>query len=121
MTKEEAYHGFMSGFDWVAYDANTVPEDAELPRITYSFAFSEFESSVAMSASVWDRSTSWATVTEKADDIFDEIGLGGKIVPFDDGALWIKRGTPFAQRMSDEQDNIRRIYLNFEVEFFTNK
>ena len=49
------------------------------------------------------------------------IGLGGKIIPFDGGKLWIKRGTPFAQRMSDENEQIRRIYLNVEVEYFTSQ
>ena len=121
MTKEQAYHAFWSGFTWKAYDENTVPENASLPRITYSYGFAEFEYPVALTVSLWDRSTSWASVTNKANEIFEAIGLGGKVVPFDGGALWIKRGSPFAQRMADENDTIRRIYLNIEVEFFTNK
>lgn len=119
MTKEQAYHNFVSGFTWKAYDENTVPEDATLPRITYNFSVAEFGDPVAMSLSLWDRSTSWTTVTNKADEIYNAIGLGGRIIPFDGGYLWIKRGTPFAQRMSDENEQIRRIYLNVEVEYFT--
>lgn len=119
MNKEQAYHAFLSGFGWKAYDENTVPDDAPLPRITYDFATAEFGSPVAMSLSVWDRSMSWESVTEKADEIYTSIGLGGKIVQFDHGFIWIKRGQPFSQRMSDENDSIRRIYINLEVEYLT--
>lgn len=121
MTKEQAIHSFWSGFVWKAYDENTVPNDATLPRITYNFSFAEFNSPVLMSASVWDKSTSWASVTDKADELYDSIGLGGKITRYDDGYIWIKRGVPFAQRMSDEDDTIRRIYINIEVEYLTAK
>lgn len=119
MTKEQRIHAFWSGFTWKAYDENTVPDDAVLPRITYNLSVAEFGDPVTMAASVWDRSTSWASVTEKADEIYEAIGLGGKILRYDDGYIWIKRGQPFSQRMSDEDDSIRRIYINVEVEYLT--
>jgi hypothetical protein len=119
MTKEQAYHAFLVPFCWPVYDENTVPDDASLPRITYSFSDAEFGDPVAMSMSVWDRSTSWVAVTNKANEIYNTIGLGGKIIPFDDGYIWVKRGQPFSQRMSDEDDSIRRIYINLEVEYLT--
>lgn len=121
MTKEQAYHNFLSSFGWKTYDENTVPEDAVLPRITYNLSVAEFGLPVAMSLSVWDRSTKWTSVTEMADDIYDGIGLGGKLLTYDDGFIWVKRGQPFAQRMADEDDAIRRIYINVEVEYFTAK
>ena len=119
MTKEEAYHNFLSSFDWKAYDENTVPDDAVLPRITYDLSVAEFGEPVAMSLSVWDRSTKWTSVTYKAEEIYYAIGYGGKIIPFDGGYIWVKRGQPFSQRMPDENDSIRRIYINLEVEYLT--
>lgn len=119
MTKEQAYHAFVSGFGWATYDENTVPDDAELPRITYNLSVAEFGFPVAMSISVWDRSTSWATVTNKATEIYNAIGLGGKVIRFDGGYIWIKRGQPFSQRMADEDDSIRRVYIVLEVEYLT--
>ncbi len=121
MTKEQAYHAFLSGFGWKAYDENTVPDNAALPRITYNFSVAEFGYPVAMALSVWDRSTKWTNVTDKANEIYSAIGLGGKIIPFDGGYIWVKRGQPFSQRMSDEDDSIRRIYINVEVEYLTAK
>lgn len=117
MTKEQAYHAFLAAFGWPVYDENTVPDDATLPRITYNFSDAEFGDPVAMSISAWDRSTSWVSVTAMKDQIYNAIGLGGKIIPFDGGYIWIKRGQPFSQRMADENDSIRRIYINVEAEY----
>lgn len=117
MTKEQAYHDFWSQFEWKAYDSATVPDDAILPYITYEAATDSFENRLALNASLWDRSTSWATVTAKADEIAETITRGGTFVPYENGAICIHRATPWAQRMSDDDDGIRRIVLNLEVEF----
>lgn len=124
MDSAQALHKFWSGFGWKAYDESTVPSqafDPEMPRITYSVAMAEFENTIVLSASLWARSYSWEDVSLKADEIYDAIGLGGTLLTYDDGKIWVKRGTPFAQRMPDEDDAIRRIYLNIEVEYFTAK
>jgi hypothetical protein len=34
--------------------------------------------------------------------------------------VWIYRGSPFSQRMSDVDDTVRRIIINITVEYFTN-
>lgn len=116
MDKEQAINAFWNAF-CKAYDQNTVPEDATLPRITYELSVAGFDNAVAMSASIWDRSTSWASVTEISKAIEDAIGGGGKIVKYKDGAIWIKPGFPLFQRMSDTDDTIRRIYINIEAEY----
>ena len=119
MTKEQAYHAFLASFGWPVYDENTVPDDAPMPRNTYNFVDAEFGEPVAMSISAWDRSTSWASVTAMKDSVYSAIGLGGKIIRFGGGYIWVKRGQPFSQRMADENDSIRRIYINVEVEYLT--
>lgn len=117
MDKMQTLHSFWSGFGLKAYDENTVPDGAVLPYLTYSAASANFDEPVMVSSSLWYRSMSWLDISQKADEINDAIGVGGVTIPFDGGMLWIKRGTPFAQRMSDEDDTIRRIYLNVEAEF----
>lgn len=121
MDSAQALNNFWSSFGWKAYDSSTVPsqdQNPEIPRITYDIAMSEFDYSVSLSASLWDRGYSWKAITEKAMEIYEYIGLGGRIIDFDGGKLWIRRGQPFSQRLSDEDDSIRRIYLNIEVEYF---
>ena len=123
MTKEQALHSFWSSFGLTAYDENTVPDDATLPYLTYSVSVGDYGSSVTMPASLWYRSKSWKDITEKANEIGNQIGLGGNIVRHDDGVLWIKRASTFAQRMSagstesDRDSSIRRIVLNIVVDY----
>lgn len=123
MNAFEALYGFWAGFGWEAYDENTVPPEDEtppLPYLTYAAAVSNFDEPVMLHASLFDRSTAWTTVTAKAAEINRAIGPGGKLIRYSDGVLWIKRGSPFAQRMPDENPSIRRLYLVIEAEFITN-
>ena len=121
MDKAQAIHNFWGGFDIPAYDENTVPDDAPLPRITYSVSTDSFNNVVPLSANLWYKSTSWKEITEKSEEIAREIGATGyRIDAIDEGYLWIVKGTPFAQRLSDPTDGtIRRIYINILVEFLT--
>lgn len=121
MNSSQAWNAFWQRFGLKFYDENTVPEGASLPYGTYNESISYFDEPVMMSASLWYKSKSWADITQKAMEIAAYIGLGGIKVPFDGGQLWIKRGTPFAQRMSDDNEQIRRIYINVEVEYLSNK
>ena len=119
MDKEQTLDEFWNSFGWKAYDENTIPKGTPLPYITYTVVVDSIGNDVALSASLWQRSTSWQGVTEMKDAIGERLGLGGKIFPFGDGAIWLKRGQPFAQRMSDEDDGIRRIYINITAEFIS--
>ena len=118
MNKEQALHSFWSQFG-NAYDRNTVPDDATFPRITYESATDNFGGQLILSASLWDRSTSWAAITELLHTIETTLGMGGQTIGYDGGMLWVKRGTPFAQRMPDEDDSIRRIVINIETEYLS--
>ena len=121
MDREQALHQFWSGFGIKAYDENTVPDNAmaDDKYLTYSVVVSNFDEPSLASASLWYKSTSWAGITAKSEEINAALGRGGKVIPFDHGYLWVKRGVPFAQRMGDEDDTIRRIYLNVELEYIT--
>lgn len=119
MDKAQAIHSFWSGFDLPAYDENSVPHDATLPYITYGVATGAIGDMVALSGSLWYRSTSWQAISQKADKIAETVGYGYAIYKVDGGYVWITRGTPFAQRMGDEDTSIRRIYINLNAEFLT--
>ena len=88
--------------------------------LTYEVSPAAFGDAVALSASLWCRSTSWEEISQKADEIAAYLGNGGRTIRIDDGAVWIKPGSPFAQRMAVDQDySMRRIYINITAEFFT--
>ena len=119
MTKAAAIYQFWSGFGLTAYEENTVPTDAAFPYVTYQLVTDSFDREVAATASLWYRSESWKDINAKTDEIAKHIDDAGTI-QIDNGRLWIKRGTPFAQNMGDESDNmIKRKYLNLVYEFLT--
>lgn len=119
MTKEQAIHNFWSKFGVPAYDENTVPDDAVLPYITYEVITDSIGNTVISSVDIWDRGTSWQTVTALKDAIAEELGYGGTNTHYDNGLLWIKKGTPFARRSPDDSKDIRHIALNIESEFLS--
>ena len=87
--------------------------------ITYEVQTANIGDSVALTASLWYRSTSWAEISQKADEIAEYIGYHGKVIPFDGGYIWVKLGNPFARRMAVKQDSIRRILMNISVDFLS--
>ena len=120
MTKAAAIYQFWSGFGLTAYEENTVPDDATFPYITYQLVTDSFDREVPVTASLWYRSESWTAINAKTEEISQEISRGGKILSCNGGAIWLKRGQPFAQNMGDENDDlIKRKYLNITAEFIT--
>ena len=121
--KEKALHQFWSSFGWTARDENTVPDNAmELYNghyITYSVLTSAIDEPVPISANLYERSSSWANITSMANAISEYSGIGGVVIPFDKGYLWICRGTPFSQRLPEEDSTIRKIYINLMAEYLS--
>ena len=120
MTKAAAIYKFWSSFGLTAYEENTVPTDAVFPYITYQLVTDIFDREIPITASIWYRSESWTAINAKTEEISQKISRGGKIISCDGGAIWLKRGQPFAQNMGDESDDlIKRKYLNITAEFMT--
>lgn len=117
MTPIQALNNFWNSFEWPAYDENTVPDDAQLAYITYEATEDFFGQTVVQTTSLWQRSYSWKEITLKAQQIADAIGRGGLQIPCDGGTIWIKRASPWAQRVASGNPDIRRITLNLELEF----
>lgn len=118
MNKEQTLDRFWNGFGLNAYDENSVPDKTPFPYITYEVSADSFGNVLAQTASLWYRSSSWSEITEKEQQIADFITRGGRTIAYDDGAMWIQRATPWAQRMNDPSDEmIRRIVLNITIEF----
>lgn len=118
MDKIQTLHTFWSGFGLKAYDETSVPDDAQLPYITYEVSSDSFGNRLMRTASLWYRSSSWAAITEKEQEIADFITRGGRMLKYDGGAIWLQKGSPWAQRMDDPSDEmIRRIVLNVVIEF----
>jgi len=121
--KEKALHAFWSSFGWAARDENTVPDDA-MSRyggkyITYAVSTASLDEPVPISGDLWCKDTSWEEITAKAKEISHRLGIGGITIPYVGGYLWIVRGVPFSQRMAEEDDTVRRIYINLMAEYLS--
>ena len=120
MTKDKALHAWISQF-LPAYPTSNVPKDATFPWLTYELITGSWESGgIALTVNLWYYTESEAIPNAKAQEISDAIGMGGAFVPYDGGAMWIKRGSPWCQNIADESDkNIKRRYLNITVEYLS--
>lgn len=121
MTKAAALHAFFNSFGIPFYTTTSVPNDVIFPWGTYELITSAWEEGeVGMTVNLWYRTESEAIPNAKAEEISADIGLGGKIIPCDGGAIWLKRGSPWCQSLRDETDPmIKRRYINVSAEYFT--
>ncbi len=120
MTKAAAINKFWNSFGLMAYEENSVPDDAEFPYITYQLVTDSFDNETLLTASIWYRGTSWVNANAKAEEISQTMGRSGTLLVCDGGKIWLKRGTPFSQSMGDDTDDaIKRKYLNVIAEYFT--
>lgn len=127
MTKTEALFKFWSSFGYPVYNEQSVPTGENAPAypyITYQVVTDSFGEAVPMTASIWDLMRDGYSANsandQKAEEISRYIGRGGKVLPIDGGAIWITRGSSFAQSMGDpENDAIRRKVLNITAEYIS--
>ena len=118
MNKAQALHEFWNSFGIPAYEDTTV-NDEQIGEfyITYNVVTDSLNRAIPMSASIWKTNTdSWEEVTLKAEEISDALAQV-KSIPLDTGFLYITRGQPFAQRVADENESVRRIYVNIMAEY----
>lgn len=121
---ETALYDFWSGFGLPAWDENSVDPDAMKLSgghyITYNVVNAAPYAPRPLGANLWYRDFAWTAIDQKAQQIFERIGLGGIKIPFNRGDIWIKRGAgTFSQRLADDDDTIRRIYITVMAEDLT--
>lgn len=120
MTKGAALYSFFSGFGLDAYAANSVPDDVTFDYLTYTPVFDAWGGNpVSLTVNLWFYTTSEAKVNAKVEEISAAIGPGGVTLPCDNGFIWLKRGSPFAQPVADANTGVKRRYLNVTAEYMT--
>ncbi len=118
-TKAAAMQEFFSGFGVPAYSSAAVPEGAEMPYITYAPVMGAWGDEASVQADLWYRTESEAAPNAKVAEMSEALGLGGVVLPCEGGAIWVKRGSPWAQSVPDADNSVKRRYLNFDVEHLT--
>ena len=130
MDKQQGLNQFWSQFGIPCFEETSVPDEIydettgkmiplEPPYITYQKILGSLDEPVYPTASLWTRNESWSEADRIMNAINNALKNGGQIIKIDEGRMWIVRGSPFAQAMSDEDRTIRRYFINLAVEFFT--
>ena len=118
-TKAAAVHGFMSRFGMTAYASGAVPDSASYPYIEYDVAEGSFGEKCSASMRIWFKTRSEKIPNAKVDEIAKTVTRGGVVLPCDGGAIWIKRGSPFAQAAAGDEPLVKMHLVNLEVEYIT--
>ena len=119
ITKQAALFNFFNSFGIPAYPKTAIPDDVQMPYITYDVVVDSFGEDVSLSADIWYKTDSEKMPNKKAQEIADKVTMGGISVPCDGGLIWIKRGSPWCQSVTDTDNTVKRRYLNFDVEYLT--
>lgn len=103
------------------YTSTSVPDDVTFPYGTYELITSAWgEEPVGLTVNLWFYTTSEAVPNAKADELSATIGRGGVRLKCDGGYIWLKRGSPWFQSLSDETSpTIKRRYINVTAEYQT--
>lgn len=119
MTKASALHEFFNSFGIPAYVATSVPDNAQMPYITYTYGVNGFDmGSFSCTVNVYYRTESEAVPNAKVEEIERVIDTrGGCSVAYDGGVMWIKRGTPWVQAIGEPDMTIKRRYINIEIDY----
>lgn len=116
MTKNKAIFTWFNQF-MTFYRDTAVPADAEYPYGTYSYTDDSFTGDsggqAAITVNLWFRTGSEATPDGMAQTIAQTIGYGGTVIACDEGYIWIKKGSPWCQSLTDSTDPaVKRRYIN---------
>lgn len=110
----QTLYNFFSQFGIPAYAEDTVPDDAELPYITYPLFDPEWRSKHSFYVQVYYRHrTSNLDSLTKADEIAAAIGEGIRL-PFDGGMLVLWPENPLIQTKPPDGD-VRAAYINLSI------
>lgn len=118
-TKAKAINDFFNSV-MRSYPQSTVPDDAKTPYLTYAWNEGSFgDENQAITVNIYARTDSEAEINAMARKLSDAIGRGGHVISCDDGAIWLKRGSPWCQAAPYDDLSIKRRYINVSAEFLT--
>mgnify|MGYP006873224071 CR=1 FL=1 len=110
----QALYGFWSSFGLPAYTTGTVPDEAEVPYITYSLTETEPLEPLTHYAQVWYRTTSNTELLNKVDQILAAFtGKGIVKLPCEGGYVVLR--APTVQWQTDENPENKYAYINMQI------
>lgn len=110
-----ALYDFYSSFGVPAYQTDTVPDDAQLPYIAYSYAEPRHDLPASHYAQIYMRTNGNEQLLALAGRIVEAVGEGTRLT---DGVT-LRPSTPLVQIMVDANDpDVRFAYINLQLNAF---
>lgn len=121
MTPDKALNAYFNTFakknGLKAYPSTSVPDDIIFPWMTYEFKEAEFNEDVNITVNLWYHTDSEAQPNATARALKKYV-QENSLISCDNGAIWVKIGSPFVQSLTDEVDrSVKRRYINLDLEF----
>lgn len=112
------FQAWLSGaLDLPCFAEGDVPAGQALPYATHRMQVGSFGDQGSVEVDVWCEPGRAAQADGYCSRLRSTIGHGGEIVSCDGGALWLRRGTPFAQPVPDTR--AERRYVNVDIDYLT--
>lgn len=113
-----AIYNFASSFGWNAYPEYSVPNNAELPYITYQLQQYNFDEQGMLQMRLWQINESYTEINQKVDMIEQEVRNGKKLFT-ESGIIYLYKGSPWCQYQPADEPNLKIAYLNFTACYAT--
>lgn len=101
-----------------AFLENSVPAGTPFPYITYSLNSEDWFNEGLMQVRIWTKSSSLVQVSDLTDKLEDIIGNGIAVKLVGGGTIYIYKGSPFAQFVSDDDISIKTVYINLNYKLY---
>ncbi len=122
MNKYKALYQWFNNLGIPFYVDTNIPDEKEIqyPYGTYQNVIDAWSNGVSITVRLYYRSTSEVEINKMADKIESLLKNGGQRVLCDEGMMWITKGSPFCQAISDATDTtIKSRYINVNIEYLT--
>lgn len=101
-----------------AFLENSVPSGTPFPYITYSLNSEDWFKEGLIQVRIWTKSSSLIQVADLTDKLEDIIGNGITVKLVGGGTIYIYKGSPFAQFVSDDDISIKTVYINLNYKLY---
>lgn len=115
MNSLKTLHDWLNSF-LPAYRLNSVPTGTVMPYLTYEVNIGDLFEQSSVRVHLFYRTESEAVPDAKAMEIVNAVKCGGVYLPFDDGAIWVKAGTPLMFPYAEEDPTIKHRIINLVIE-----
>lgn len=111
-----ALNAFFNGFGIPGYLEDNIPPGAELPYLTYQPTIpGGWNESGTFHARLWYPSAKGRTLILQTEDKISAALADGLTIECGDGAILLRKGSPWAQPLDNPPEGYLCEYLNFEL------